>query len=154
MSMLLGVVQATVAPVATATPIIVEHTKEIVTTVPAVTPELMKGAQLALLFLLGIGGSILHQIIERGRWSSNTNRVVLWTYGLLIAVLGSFVAGDLKLTAGSALDLVTNFLLVLGSAEGRYNFNKWVNSIGTSNVVASPIEDQIETTPVPVKASV
>lgn len=145
MSVFLSAVTAVVTtPLPVATPVVVTNTVEVIKTVPAVSPELMKGAQVLLLLLSGIGASIFHQIIEavfskrEGGWKATTNIALTFAFGLLIAALSAFVTGDLHLTYASGLDFLTTVLIVLGSSQGRYAFKKFVDSLGTDEVESVP----------------
>lgn len=153
MSVLLSVVAtATAVPVPSPSPQVVQVIKEVVHTVPAVSPELMKAAQLTLLFLSGVGASILHYVLLTSKVSANVNRVIWFVLGLVVTVLAGFVSGDLQLTTSSALDFVTRLLLVLGSSQGWYQFNKFINGLGSQSE-APAVEVPAETV-IPVRSTI
>ena len=139
-----NVAQAVVAsPTPLPSPLVVHDTITKLVTVPAVSPELMKAAQVALLFVAGLGGSWFHQFIEalskrKDGFSTGVNVSIQFLFGILVAALAAFVSGNLHLTVDSALDFLASLLVVLGTSQGRYMFKKWTESLGSDEPLPSP----------------
>lgn len=142
MGLLLSAVQS-VAATPLPTPEVIVKTVHDVVTVPAATPEVMKSAQLGLLFLAGLGGSWMHQFFEalsrrKDGWSTGVNVTLQFLFGVTVAALAAFVNGELQLTFSSVSDFVSSLLVVLGTSQGRYMFKKWTDSLGSDNVLPVP----------------
>lgn len=113
-------VLATVAPVVTplATPVInvVTHT----VTIPQIPADVISGINVLVVAAFGLVASLLHQLVERGKWSSNTNRIVT----IVLAVLGTAgfaaFANNFGQNWNAFAQDATALLVLLGSSQGRY----------------------------------
>lgn len=74
-----------------------------------------------LAFLTGSGASILYSILKKDGWSATRNNVIVLAYAAVLALLDSFLKGQLTLNGG-----LTMFLLVYGSSLSWYNAHKIV----------------------------
>jgi hypothetical protein len=132
---------------ATPTPIVVHDTVQVVKTVPAVSPELMKAAQLLLLFLTTVGVSLLHQFVKRDKWSAGLNRFLWLVYATIISVVAAYVTGQLSLTVDSAVAFATDFLIALGSGQGVYTLANFYASKSDSVASATDVQSDEQVIP-------
>jgi hypothetical protein len=142
-SVLLAAVTATVTtPVPTPSPLVVhDYITKIVQVQATLSPELLKGLTVLLLFLSGVGASIFHQVIEavfggKDGFSKGVNTFLSFLFGVVVAGLYIIVQGGITQINW---DLITRFatalLVALGSSQGRWAFKKWVDSLGSDNPV-------------------
>lgn len=131
MSLLLAVANTVVA-----TPLPSPQVVKEVTQLQPIVKEVATTPQpvLELFQLLAVSGaaivtSLVHQIIERGRWNSNVNRLVLTTYSTGAALLTAFLTGHLGVSANDLTVEATAFMTALGSASGRYELWKFVSGL-------------------------
>lgn len=159
MSALLAVVSSVVAsPSPLPSPVVVHDTILKTITVAAHSPQFMRGAQLALLFLVGLGGSWVHQFFQSmskkpGGWSDGVNIALQFLFGIVVATVAAFVTGGLTLDWASAENFAASLLVVLGTSQGRFMFKKWTDSLGTDELAPSPLDPAAADPSVPQKAS-
>lgn len=129
MSLLLAVTSTVAAtPLPTVTPQVV---KEIITNVPVVPQDILTLASLLALMGAGSVTSFVHQLLDRGRWAGNVNRLVLAGYSTAAALVYAYLQGGLALSLDSVIEALTGFVVVLGSASGRYELFRFLMSAST-----------------------
>lgn len=120
---ILAVVSSAAAGTPLPTPQVVEHTLQpIIQQATVVPPEVLQLAQVLALAGAVAFVSLVHQLVERGRLSGNVNRLIVAGYTLLAAVATSALSGHLGTAVNDLQFLITNFLVALGAALGRYEY--------------------------------
>jgi hypothetical protein len=136
-------VLATVAPAVTplASPMVQVVTNTV--HIPQIPADVISGINVLVVAFTGLVASLLHQVIERGKWSSNTNRIVT----LVIAVMGTAGFAAFVNHFGQNWNALaqdgTALLVLLGSSQGRYLLFQLVTgliaSAATKKALAAPV---------------
>ncbi len=146
MSVLMAVaatVQATPLP----SPQVVKETLQpIIQQSPEIPASVVQLSQLLAVAGAGALTSLLHQLIERGKLSSNLNRLLFAIYGGLAGVAFAFLTGEWKLDATSVTVALTGVATFLTSSQGRYEVWKALQTLlSQSAPLAAPEEPVVAT---------
>lgn len=133
MSTLLAVAAVAVAttPISSPAPLV----KTVTDTVFVTPPDVIALAQMLALAGGAALTSVVHQIAEKGKWSGNTNRLVLLAYSAVGSVVFAWATGKLGWNVNGAETMLSGFLVALGSASGRYELSQFL-----SNLLATPVK--------------
>lgn len=100
---------------ASVSPSVVPVVEPTVVVVKAATNHIFELAQIGVLVGSGVGASVIHSLVERGKWSSALNYAVLFVYSAILGTLSLYINGNLDLT-----NWFVAFQLVLAAASTWY----------------------------------
>lgn len=101
--------------VASVAPSVLPSVAPAVVVVKTTTGHVFEVAQIAVLVGSGVGASIVHSLVERGKWSSAVNYAVLFAYSAVLGAISLYVNGLLDLS-----NWFVAFQLVLAAASTWY----------------------------------
>ena len=145
----LAAIVATPLPTVVPSPTVIKETLQTVVQ-PVTPPVVIQAAQLAS-YVAGVAViGLFHQLVERGKWSGQLNRILVALYSAGASVFAAFQAGQLHLDVAGGVTVAAAFLIALGTAMGRYELFNFVVGLWTSaSKLAKPAQQALATDTTP-----
>lgn len=120
---------AAITPVVTATPVPTPQVVHEVVTKFVTPPEVVQLLQLLGLVVGSAATSVVHQLVDHGRFSGNFNRLLLSAYSTAAALLYLWLTGGWDFKLDDLVVGVSALLTALGTASGRYELWKFTTNL-------------------------